>query len=101
MHANVANLEDNCLPEVVAIDGKTSRRSGKVGATPLPRVSAFDAVPGKTPHPFHKVVEKDQGRLEVWRCRVFDQLDCLHAPERWPDLKSFARVTSERTDQLP
>jgi len=31
---------------VVAIDGKTSRRSGKVGATPLHRVSAFAAGAG-------------------------------------------------------
>ena len=122
--------------EGVAIDGKTSRRSGKVGATPWHRVSAFaaqpnlaqairdrgadsvlavkdnpptraasitdfvsafEAAPGKTPHPFHEVVEKDQGRLEVRRCPVFDPLDCLHAPNRWPDLKSFARITSERT----
>lgn len=164
--------------EVVAIDGKTSRRSGKAGATPLHLVSAFAAraglvlgqrataaksnektaipellatlalegciitidamgtqpniaqairhrgadyilavkdnqptlaesigdfisafaaAPGKTPHQVHEVVEKDHGRLEVRRCHVFDQLDCLHAPERWPDLKSFARITSERT----
>ena len=164
--------------EVVAIDGKTSRRSGKAGATPLHLVSAFaaqagvvlgqrataaksnektaipellttlalegclvtidamgtqpniaqairdrgadyvlavkdnqptlagsirdfvsafDAAPERTPHRFHQVVEKDHGRLEVRRCHVFDQLDCLHAPERWPDLKSFAMITSERT----
>ncbi|QKS29553.1 MAG: ISAs1 family transposase [Candidatus Accumulibacter similis] len=31
--------------EVVAIDGKTSRRSGKAGATPLHLVSAFAAEP--------------------------------------------------------
>ncbi len=60
-------------------------------------VDAFEAAPGKTPHQFHEVVEKDHGRFEVGRCHVFDQLDCLHAPERWPDLKSFAVVTSERT----
>ncbi len=164
--------------EVVAIDGKTSRRSGKAGATPLHLVSAFAAqaglvlgqrataaksnektaipellatlalegcivtidamgtqpniaqairhrgadyvlavkdnqptlaesigdfisafaaAPDKTPHQVHEIVEKDHGRLEVRRCHVFDQLDCLHAPERWPDLKSFAMITSERT----
>lgn len=164
--------------EVVAIDGKTSRRSGKAGATPLHLVSAFaaqaglvlgqrataaksnektaipellatlaleggivtldamgtqpniaqairdrradyilavkdnqltlaesitdfvsafEAAPGKTPHQVSEVVEKDHGRLEVRRCHVFDQLDCLHAPSRWPDLKSFAMITSERT----
>ena len=60
-------------------------------------VSAFEAASGQTPHQFHEVVEKDHGRLEVRRCHVFDQLDCLHAPDRWPDLKSFAMITSERT----
>jgi len=164
--------------EVVAIDGKTSRRSGKVDATPLHLVSAFAAGAGlvlgqrataeksnektaipellatlalegcivtidamgtqpniaqairdrganyilsvkdnqpkladsvrdffaafqsamdKTPHQFDEVVEKDHGRLEVRRCYAFDQLDCLHAPERWPDIKSFAVIASERT----
>lgn len=163
---------------VVAIDGKTSRRSGKVDATPLHLVSAFaagaglvlgqqataaksnektaipellatlalegcivtidamgtqpniaqvirnrgadyilslkdnqptlagsvedffvafQANPDKTPHCFDEVVEKDHGRLEVRRCYAFDQLDCLHAPERWPDLKSFGVIASERT----
>ena len=164
--------------EVVAIDGKTSRRSGKVNATPLHLVSAFaagaglvlgqrattaksnektaipellatlalegcivtidamgtqpsiaeairdrganyilsvkdnqptladsmqdffvafQAAPDKTPHRFEEIVEKDHGRFEVRRCYAFDQLDCLHAPERWPDLKSFAVIASERT----
>lgn len=164
--------------QVVAIDGKTSRRSGKVDATPLHLVSAFaagaglilgqrataeksnektaipellatlalegcivtidamgtqpgiaqairergadyilslkgnqptlaesvqdffaafQAAPEKTPHRFDEVVEKDHGRLEVRRCYAFEQLDCLHAPERWPDLKSFAIIASERT----
>lgn len=164
--------------EVVALDGKTSRRSGKVDATPLHLVSAFaagaglvlgqrvtaeksnektaipellatlalegcivtidamgtqpsiaqairdwganyilsvkdnqptladslqdfftafQAAPDKTPHRFDEVVDKDHGRLEVRRCYVFDQLDCLHAPERWPELKSFAVIASERT----
>jgi predicted transposase YbfD/YdcC len=164
--------------DVVAIDGKTSRRSGKVGATPLHLVSAFaaqagvvlgqrataeksnektaipellatlalegsivtidamgtqpniaqairdrgadyllavkdnqpklaesiddffiafEAAPAKTPHQFHEVIEKDHGRIEVRRCYVFNQLDCLHAPERWPDLTSFVVITTERT----
>lgn len=59
--------------------------------------AAFQAHPDKTPHRFAEVVEKDHGRLEVRRCYAFDQLDCLHAPERWPDLKSFAVIASERT----
>lgn len=164
--------------EVVAIDGKTSRRSGKVDATPLHLVSAFAAgaglvlgqrataeksnektaipellatlalegcivtidamgtqpniaqairdrganyilsvkdnqpkladsvqdffvafqsAPDKTPHQFAEAVEKDHGRLEVRRCYAFDQINCLHAPERWPDIKSFAVIVSERT----
>ncbi len=164
--------------EVVSIDGKTSRRSGKVGGTPLHLVSAFaagaglvlgqqataeksnektaipellatlalegcivtidamgtqpniaqairdrganyvlsvkdnqptlaesmedffeafQAAPAKTPHSFDEVVEKDHGRLEVRRCYAFDQIDCLHAPERWPELTSFAVIASERT----
>ena len=164
--------------EVVAIDGKTSRRSGSVGKTPLHRVRAFAAgaqlvlgqrataeksnektaipellatlalegcivtidamgtqpnmaqairdrgadyilsvkdnqpkladsmrdffdaflaAPNKTPHQFDEVMEKNHGRLAVRRSDVFDQLDCLNAPERWPDLKSFAVIASERT----
>lgn len=163
--------------EVVAIDGKTSRRSGKVDATPLHLVSAFaaeaglvlgqrataeksnektaipellatlalegcivtidamgtqpniaqairnrgadyilsvknnqptlaesmqdffstfQAAPERTPHGYDELVEKDHGRLEIRRCYVFDQIDCLHAPQRWPDLKSFAVIVSER-----
>jgi predicted transposase YbfD/YdcC len=163
---------------VVAIDGKTSRRSGKVDATPLHLVSAFaagaglvlgqrataeksnektaipqllatlalegcivtiDAMgtqaniaeaireqganyilsakdnqpkladsirdffsifkanPAKTPHDFAETVEKDHGRIEVRRCFAFNQLDCLHNPEQWPDLASFVVIESERT----
>ena len=163
---------------VVAIDGKTSRRSGKVDVTPLHLVSAFaagaglvlgqrataeksnektaipqllatlaldgcivtiDAMgtqvniaqairtrganyilsakdnqpkladsirdfftifkanPAKTPHDFAETVEKDHGRIEVRRCFAFDQLECLHKPEQWPDLASFLVIESERT----
>jgi predicted transposase YbfD/YdcC len=162
---------------VVAIDGKTSRRTGKVDATPLHLVSAFaaeaglvlgqrataeksnektaipellatlalegcivtiDAMgtqaniaqairdraanyvlavkdnqptlaasmrdffelfkagPDKTPHTMAQTVEKDHGRLETRCCYVFDQLACLHKPEQWPDLKSFAVIESQR-----
>jgi predicted transposase YbfD/YdcC len=164
--------------EVVSLDGKTSRRSGKLNATPLHLVSAFAAgaglvlgqrataeksnektaipellaslaltgcivtidamgtqpniaqairdrgadyvlsvkgnqptladsirdffdafqyAPEKTPHQFDEVVEKDYGRIEVRRCYAFDQLECLCAPERWPGLRSFAVIASERT----
>lgn len=162
---------------VVAIDGKSSRRTGKVDATPLHLVSAFAAGAGlvlgqrmtaqksnektaipellatlalegcivtidamgtqaniaqairdrgadyvlavkdnqpiladsmrdffalfktavqRTPHAMAETVEKDHGRLETRRCYVFDQLACLHKPEQWPDLKSFAVIESER-----
>jgi predicted transposase YbfD/YdcC len=164
--------------EVVAIDGKTSRRSGKVGGTPLHLVSAFaaqaglvlgqrataaksnektaipellatlalegcivtidamgtqpniaqairdrgadyvlavkdnqptlaasiedfvsafEAAPGKTPHQFHEVVEKDHGRWKSGGVMSSTSLTACTLPERWPDLKSFAMVTSERT----
>ena len=59
--------------------------------------TAFQAAPDKTPHRFDEVVEKNHGRLEVRRCYAFEQIDCLHAPERWPELKSFAVIASERT----
>ena len=60
-------------------------------------MEAFFAAPEKTPHDFDEVVEKDHGRIETRRCYTFDQLDCLHAPERWSDLKSFTVIVSERT----
>ena len=162
---------------VVAIDGKTSRRTGKVDATPLHLVSAFaagaglvlgqrataeksnektaipqllatlalegcivtldamgtqasiaqairdrgadyvlavkdnqpiladamrdffalfEAAPERTPHTVTETVEKDHGRLETRRCYAFAQLACLHKPEQWPDLKSFAVIESAR-----
>ena len=56
----------------------------------------FKAAPEKTPHGLAETVEKDHGRLETRRCFAFDQLPCLHKPEQWPDLKSFAVVESER-----
>jgi predicted transposase YbfD/YdcC len=35
--------------------------------------------------------------LEVRRCYVFDQLNCLPEPERWPKLASFGVIVSTRT----
>jgi|SRR6266853_71600 len=52
--------------------------------------------PSHTPHSFTEMVEKDHGRLETRRCYVFDQIHCLHRPEQWPGLKSFAVLESER-----
>ena len=50
-----------------------------------------------TPHSFVESIEKDHGRLEVRRCWAFTQLDCLAAPEQWPDLKTFGVIEAERT----
>jgi predicted transposase YbfD/YdcC len=44
-----------------------------------------------------ETVEKDHGRLEERRSHVFDQLDCLHRPQQWPDLQCFAVIESQRT----
>ena len=86
--------------DVVAIDGKTSRRSGGADTTALHLVSAFAGNPLEhTPHCFSESVEKDHGRLETRRCYVFDQIACLHRPEQWPELKSFAVLESERVFQ--
>lgn len=58
----------------------------------------FQAHPAShTPHGFTESVEKDHGRLEVRRCYVFDQLECLHKPQQWAGLKSFVVIESERT----
>ena len=59
--------------------------------------ATFQTAPKKTPHQVDESVEKNHGRLEVRRCYSFDQLDCLHALERWPGQKSFAVIASERT----
>jgi predicted transposase YbfD/YdcC len=56
----------------------------------------FQDAPEKTPHTFHETLEKDHGRIEHRRGYAFDQLDCLHRPERWPGLKSFAVIESSR-----
>ncbi|BCX82216.1 transposase [Methylomarinovum caldicuralii] len=58
---------------------------------------AFQDAPDKTPHQQCETVDKAHGRLEVRRCYVFDQLDGLDRPQRWPDLACFAVVESERT----
>jgi predicted transposase YbfD/YdcC len=49
-----------------------------------------------TPHRFSESVDKGHGRIETRRCYVFDQLECLHKPEQWPGLKSFAVIESQR-----
>jgi len=50
----------------------------------------------QTPHRFTESVEKGHGRIETRRCWAFEQLECLHKPEQWPGLKSFAVVESQR-----
>ena len=165
--------------EIVAIDGKTSRRSGGIDATALHLVSAFAAGAGlvlgqrataeksneitaipellstlalagctvtidamgtqtaiaeaiqergadyvlavkdnqpklaesiedfwkcfrahpasHTPHGSTQSVEKNHGRIEIRRCTVFDQLECLDKPKQWKGLRCFAVLESERT----
>lgn len=41
--------------------------------------------------------EKDHGRIERRRYFTFIRLDCLHEPAKWPGLKSFVMIESERT----
>jgi predicted transposase YbfD/YdcC len=50
----------------------------------------------RTPHSFAEHIEKDHGRIEQRRCYVFDQLECLHNPHKWPGLQNFAVIESER-----
>jgi predicted transposase YbfD/YdcC len=58
----------------------------------------FQVTPAeRTPHSFYEQIEKDHGRIEHRRCYVFDQLDCLHNPRQWPDLKAFVVIDAERT----
>ena len=57
------------------------------------------APPDKTPHHVSEAVSKDHGRLETRRCYVFDALECLPAPTRWPDLRCFAVIESTRERQ--
>lgn len=59
---------------------------------------SFRAHPAiQTPHSFAETVEKDRGRLEVRRCYVFDQLQCLDRPQQWKGLRCFCVLESERT----
>lgn len=57
----------------------------------------FQRAPRKTPHSFDAAIEKGHGRLEVRRCYAFEQIDCLYAPQRWPQLRSFVVIASQRT----
>jgi len=59
-------------------------------------MAGFQAQPQTTPHSFWETVEKDHGRIETRRCYAFAQLECLHNPQQWPELKSFVVIDSER-----
>src|SRR5699024_316499 len=53
----------------------------------------FCAAPAaQTPHQVNEEVSKAHGRLETRRCYVFDALDCLPKPARWPDLRCFVVI---------
>jgi len=108
--------------EVVAVDGKTSRRSGRVDATALHLVSAFAAGAGLVLGQ-QATAEKSNEKtaipellsaLALSGCivtidamgtqaniaqAVCDQLDCLYKPQQWPELKSFVVIDSERSIQ--
>ena len=82
---------------VVAIDGKTRRRSGKVDATPLHLVSAFAAgatlVLGQ-----RATAAKSNEKIAIPQLLATLVLeDGLAKPEQWPDLKSFAVIEPERS----
>lgn len=53
--------------------------------------------PARVAHTLFEQIEKDHGRIEVRRCYAFDQLQCLPEPDRWPALRTFAMIESERT----
>lgn len=57
----------------------------------------FKAQPQHTPHSVWETTEKDHGRLETRRYYAFAQVDCLHKPQQWPELKSFVVVDAERS----
>jgi hypothetical protein len=61
---------------------------------------AFQAAPAKTPHTFDEVAEKDHSRPERRRCYAFDQIDCLHAPERWLRLAPSKRKGGLKLQRL-
>jgi predicted transposase YbfD/YdcC len=52
---------------------------------------------GYTPHTSTESVEKNHGRIEIRRCTVFDQLECLDKPQQWKGLRCFVVLESERT----
>lgn len=57
----------------------------------------FQSAPAdKTPHQVSEAVNKDHGRLETRCCYVFNALECLPQPDRWPDLRSFAVLETTR-----
>lgn len=59
---------------------------------------SFRAHPASyTPHTSTQSVEKSHGRIEIRRCTVFDQLECLDKPQQWKGLRCFAVLESERT----
>jgi predicted transposase YbfD/YdcC len=50
-----------------------------------------------TPHISTESVEKNHGRIEIRRCTVFDQLECLDKPQQWKGLRCFVVLESKRT----
>src|SRR5690606_5737188 len=44
----------------------------------------------------YQITEMGHGRIEHRKCQVIDQLDFLDDKQDWAELKSIARITSER-----
>lgn len=94
--------------EVIAIDGKTVRRSyQKKGAEePVHVVSAFAArqrmvlgqtkVGDKSNEIVDTTVDGDHGRIETRTITVFHDIGWLQDNHQWPGLKSVVMVESER-----
>jgi predicted transposase YbfD/YdcC len=92
--ANIAQaIQDRGADYVLAVKDNQPKLAGSIKDF----WASFRAHPAVlTPHGFIESVEKGHGRIEIRRCWAFDQLDCLHKPEQWPGLKSFAVIESER-----
>lgn len=60
--------------------------------------NSFRAHPASyTLHTSTQSVEKNHGHIEICRCTVFDQLECLDKPQQWKGLRCCAVLESERT----
>jgi predicted transposase YbfD/YdcC len=96
-HASIAQaIQDRGADYVLAVKDNQPKLAESIQDF----FSDFRAHPAHyTPHCHSFTVEKEHGRLETRNCYVFDQLECLHKPQQWPNLKCFAVIESERSIQ--